>query len=113
MRIAPIVTDLANGILQFSIIAGRPNPADWPNYLDQAKFVQFLNGYREVTELDANQLDCLADLMIETMIAEAILPIAATGFFGNLSGVDFLRMIHRKAEWIDKNRQKLIEAIVS
>ena len=113
VHIAPVVTDLANGILQFSIVAGRPNPADWPSYLDQAKLVQFLNGYRQVTELDENQLDCLADLMIETMIAEAILPIAATGFFGNFSGFDFLRMIHRKAEWIDKNRLKLAEAIVS
>ena len=113
VRIAPIVTDLANGLLQFSIVAGRPNPADWPSYLDQAKLVQFLNGYREVTRLDEDQVDCLADLMIETMIAEAILPIAATGFFGNLSGVDFLGMIHRKTTWIDKNRRKLIEAIVS
>ncbi len=113
VRIAPIVTDLANGILQFSIVAGRPNPTEWPSYLDQAKLVQFLNGYRELAELEENELDCLADLMIETMIAEAILPIAATGFFGNLSGVDFLRMIHRKADWIDKNREKLSEAIVS
>jgi Ser/Thr protein kinase RdoA (MazF antagonist) len=113
VRIASIVTDIANGMLQFSIVAGRPNPTEWPSYLDQAKLVQFLNGYREVIELEKDQLDCLADLMIETMIAEAILPIAATGFFGNLSGIDFLRMIHRKAEWINKNRQKLTEAIVS
>jgi Ser/Thr protein kinase RdoA (MazF antagonist) len=113
VKIASAVTDLANGMLQFSIVGNRPNPADWPDYLDQAKLVQFLNGYREVIELDENKLNSLLDLMIETMIAEAILPVAATGFFGNLSGLDFLKMIQRKAEWLDENRDKLTQAITS
>jgi homoserine kinase type II len=111
VKIASTVTDLANGMLQFSIVGNRPNPADWPNYLDQAKLVQFLNGYRKVIALDENQLNSLLDLMIETMIAESILPVAATGFFGNLSGLDFLRMIQRKAKWLDENRDKLTQAI--
>ena len=113
VKIASTVTDLANGMLQFSIVGNRPNPADWPDYLDQAKLVQFLNGYRKVVELDENELNSLLDLMIETMIAEAILPVAATGFFVNLSGLDFLRMIQRKAEWLDNNRDTLTQAISS
>ncbi len=113
VKIAPPVTDLANGMLQFSIVGNRPNPADWPDYLDQAKLVQFLNGYRKVIAPDENQLNSIPDLMIETMIAEAILPVAATGFFGNLSGLDFLRMIQRKAEWLNDNRDKLTQAITS
>ena len=111
VRIAPPLTDLANGMLQFSIVANRPNPADWPDYFDQAKLVQFLNGYRNVIKLDKNRLDSLLDLMIETMIAEAVLPIVATGFFGHLSGTDFLQMILRKANWLDKNRKELTEGI--
>jgi len=111
VKIAPTITDLANGMLQFSIVGNRPNPADWPDYFDQAKIVQFLNGYREVTKLKKNELNSLLDLMIETMIAEAVLPVAATGFFGNLSGLDFLKMIQRKAEWLNKNRDKLTKAI--
>jgi len=111
VKIAPAVTDLANGMLQFSIVGNRPNPADWPDYLDQAKLAQFLNGYREVIKLEKNELASLLDLMIETMIAEAVLPVAATGFFGNLSGLGFLKMIQRKTEWIEKNRDKLKEAI--
>jgi Ser/Thr protein kinase RdoA (MazF antagonist) len=111
MKLAPTVTDLANGMLQFSIVGGRPNPADWPAYLDQAKVVQFLNGYHEVVDLEKNKLASLPCLMIETMIAEAILPVAATGFFGNLSGFEFLKMIQRKCEWINKNRKTLAEAI--
>jgi len=113
VKLAPPVTDLANGMLQFSIVGNRPNPADWPDYLDQAKLVQFLNGYQQVIELEQNQLNSLLDLMVETIIAEAVLPVAQTGSFGNLSGADFLTMIHRKAQWIDKNREKLAEAINS
>jgi len=111
VRIAPPMTDLANGMLQFSIVGGRPNPADWPDYFDQDKLVQFLNGYRGVNKLDKNKLDSLLDLMIETMIAEAVLPIVATGFFGHLSGTDFLQMILRKANWLNKNHNKLTQAI--
>jgi Ser/Thr protein kinase RdoA (MazF antagonist) len=111
VRIAPPLTDLANGMLQFSIVANRPNPNDWPDYFDQDKLIQFLNGYRGVINLDENKLDSLVDLMIETMIAEAVLPIVATGFFGHLSGTDFLEMILRKANWLKKNRKELTEGI--
>ncbi len=116
IRIAPAVVDLANGMLQFSIVGGRPNPADWPDYFDQDKLLQFLTGYKkgaskETALLDEYKLRALVDLMIETMIAEAVLPIAATGFFGHLHGTDFLLMIRRKAEWLNKNRDKLTELI--
>jgi len=111
VKIAPPATDLANGMLQFSIVGGRPNPADWPDYFDEAKLFQFLNGYREAAKLDKNKLHSLVDLMVETMIAEAVLPVAATGFFGNLSGLDFLQMILRKANWLDIHRKKLTHAM--
>ncbi|MFH1370661.1 MAG: phosphotransferase [Planctomycetota bacterium] len=113
VKIAPPITDLANAMLQFSIVGYHPNPADWPDYLDQAKLIHVLEGYREVVKLDKNKLDSLLDLMVETMIAEAVLPIAATGFFGNLKGLDFLKMILRKCRWIDANRETLTTAIES
>jgi Ser/Thr protein kinase RdoA (MazF antagonist) len=116
IRVAPAVVDLANGMLQFSIVGGRPNPADWPDYFDKDKLLLFLQGYKEraVNEtalLDEYKLQALLDLMIETMIAEAVLPIAATGFFGHLHGTDFLLMIRRKAEWLDKHRDQLTKLI--
>jgi len=52
-------------------------------------------------------------LMIETMIAEAVLPVAATGFFGHLSGIDFLRMILRKTKWLRHHRAELTEAMLA
>jgi hypothetical protein len=82
----------------------------------QDKLLQFLVGYKEkagdeTALLDEYKLQALVDLMIETMIAEAVLPIAATGFFGHLHGTDFLLMIRRKAQWFSKNRDKLTELI--
>jgi len=111
VRIAPPITDLANGMLQFSIVGGRPNPADWPAYFDQDKMIGFIRGYRQLIEFGDNKLNSLIDLMIEALISEAILPIATTGYFGPSSGVDFLKMIGRKAEWLKQNRKKLTEAI--
>jgi Ser/Thr protein kinase RdoA (MazF antagonist) len=111
VKIAPAVTDLANGMLQFSIVGSRPNPSEWPDYLDMEKLSQFLNGYIEVSPLQQGMLKALPDLMIETMIAEAILPVATTGFFGHLQGEDFLKMISRKAKWINNNRRELNEQI--
>jgi Ser/Thr protein kinase RdoA (MazF antagonist) len=113
VKIAQPVTDLANAMLQFSLVGFHPNPADWPDYLDQAKLVHVLEGYREVIPLEKHQLESLPDLMVETMIAEAVLPIAATGFFGYLKGTDFLNMIVRKAHWINSNRHTIIAALES
>ncbi len=111
VRIASPVTDLANALLQFSIVGGKPNPADWPDYFDENKLAWFLEGYNSVIKPDKNRLSSLVDLMIETMIAESVLPIAATGFFGHLSGTDFLEMILRKANWLNVNRNSLTQLI--
>jgi len=133
VKVAPPVTDLANGMLQFSIVAsppprlasadtgagrkppgqtgGKSDPADWPDYFDENRLLQFLNGYRELARLDKKRLNSLVDLMVEAMIAEAVLPVAATGFFGDFTGLDFLKMIRRKADWLSKNRKKLTESI--
>lgn len=113
LNIAPVATDIANGALQFSIVAGRPDPNDWPDYLDQMKFNAFLRGYCSENKLEENHIKSLPDLMIETLIAEAVLPIAATGSFSHFSGIDFLKMIHRKCLWIENNKQSLIDGITS
>ncbi|OHB67855.1 MAG: hypothetical protein A2Y76_01760 [Planctomycetes bacterium RBG_13_60_9] len=113
VRIASPVTDLANGMLQFSIVADRPNPAQWPAHCDRDRLLQFLAGYREVTKLSQRKRYGLVDLMIETMIAEAVLPVAATGFFGHHSGLDFLQMILRKTKWLRRHRHELREAMLA
>jgi Ser/Thr protein kinase RdoA (MazF antagonist) len=113
IRIAPPVTDLANGMLQFSIIGDHPDPAQWPDAFDEARLFQFLNGYREVIKVSQRKLASLVDLMIEGMIAEAVLPVAATGYFGYHSGVDFLQMIVRKTKWLRRHRKPLTETMLA
>ncbi|MBC8372625.1 MAG: hypothetical protein H8E53_03450, partial [Planctomycetes bacterium] len=46
-------------------------------------------------------------LMCEAMIAEGVLPIAATGSFGRIQGYPFLTMVLRKVNWIQKNVTEL------
>jgi Ser/Thr protein kinase RdoA (MazF antagonist) len=111
IRVAPPPTDLANGMLQFSIVGDKPDPADWPDHFDRRRLLEFLNGYREVTRLSERKLHSLVDLMVETMIAEAVLPVAATGFFGHLSGLPFLDMIIRKTKWLRRHRKELTQAM--
>ncbi len=112
IRIAPPVTDLANGMLQFSIVAEGADPAGWPDDFDEPRLFQFLAGYREVIKLSQRKLYSLIDLMIEAMIAEAVLPVAATGFFGDHGGLDFLQMIVRKTKWLRRHRKPLTEAML-
>lgn len=113
IRVAPPATDLANGMLQFSIIADRPNPAEWPAHFDRDRILQFVEGYREVIKLSERKRYGLVDLMIESMIAEAVLPVAATGSFGQHSGLDFLEMILRKTKWLRRQRHDLREAMLA
>lgn len=113
IKIAPAVCDLANAMLHFSIIAGKPNPCDWPSYLNIESLKHFLKGYLSYQPISKEQLLALPCLMIETMIAEAVMPIATTGFFGVHGGKDFLEMILRKSNWIEDNQQMLIDEMIS
>jgi Ser/Thr protein kinase RdoA (MazF antagonist) len=113
IRVAPPPTDLANGMLQFSIVADKPDPADWPDRFDETRLLEFLRGYRDVIRLSQRKLHSLVDLMIEAMIAEAALPVAATGFFGHISGLPFLDMIVRKTKWLRRHRRPLTEAMLT
>jgi len=110
---APVVTDLANGALQFSITGGRPDPAEWPDHLDSTKLRAFIDAYKLQRPICDSLLRAVPALMIEVLIAEAVRPIAATGRFEHLAGLDFLRMILRKCRWIDDNREILLQHLLS
>ncbi len=66
--------------------------------------------YRQLAmtlDADAEPID-----QLRGMIAEAVMPIAATGSFGHLSGLDFLKMVLRKCRWIDDNRKTVDKDII-
>ena len=108
LHLMPPITDVANGALQFSILGGPVDPRQWPPELDEDRFNEFLQGYDECTSFGDEHLDVLVWLMIEALVAEAVMPIAATGSFGRLEGFRFLQMITRKVHWLEHNGARLI-----
>lgn len=109
-RLAPRVIDIANGALQFSI-SMQPglDPAAWPVPLDEGRFKRFCRGYETVPGqvISTGELAAMPWLMIEALIVEACVPIAAAGSFGGISGDAFLRMVHAKTDWIASHAHRL------
>ncbi|MDP7637388.1 MAG: hypothetical protein QF577_07555, partial [Phycisphaerae bacterium] len=110
-RLQPRVIDLANGALQFSILGGGDDPAKWPDHVDNKRFKQFMLGYDSVNVVSKSEIKIVPMLMCEAMIAEAVLPIAATGSFGHIEGFPFLQMVCRKVKWILDNLKDLCSVL--
>ena len=113
-RMQQRIVDTANGALQFSILGGSDDPETWPDNLDEARFKRFVRGYDSVPEalLSQVELQVLPALMIEALIAESVIPIAATGYFARMPGARFLPMIERKVLWLQNHRQDLVDAAI-
>ncbi|MFB3893534.1 MAG: phosphotransferase [Phycisphaerae bacterium] len=110
-RLQQRVIDLANGALQFSILGGGEDASTWPDYLDESRFKRFMRGYDSVNVVSKAELKAVPYLMCEAMIAEAVLPIAATGSFGRFQGFSFLQMIDRKVKWILGHMRELTDVL--
>ncbi|MFG0258449.1 MAG: phosphotransferase enzyme family protein [Phycisphaerales bacterium JB043] len=113
-RVASRGEDLASGALQFSLIRGeRQDPSTWPDELDIDRFRSFCEGYDAVPgcRISMAELKALAWLMIESLITEAVVPIAATGSFARMEGGAFLRMIDRKVQWLVDHADTLREVL--
>ena len=109
LHLLPAITDLANGALQFSILGGPSDPREWPPELDEDRFTTFLQGYEQEHAIVDQQAAVLPSLMIEALIAEAVMPIAATGSFGHIEGFRFLQMILRKVRWLREHADRLVK----
>jgi Ser/Thr protein kinase RdoA (MazF antagonist) len=107
-RLLPRVIDTANGLLQFSIIGGDDDVSKWPEFLDESRFKRFGRGYDQVLLLSQAEIKTMPLLMIEALIAEAVLPIAQTGSIGRVEGLPFLQMVGRKVRWMEQNYDKLV-----
>ncbi len=111
LHMLPTVTDLANGALQFSIIGGQMDPLQWPSELDEDRLRRFMLGYDPEGALPLEHIRLLPALMIEALIAESVLPIAATGSFGRMEGFRFLQMIARKVRWLEQNGDRMMALV--
>ena len=107
------VTDVANGALQFSILGGGDDPAQWPDFLDEARFKRFLKAYDDEPgcTISSAELRTIPWLMIEALIAESVIPIATTGSFARMEGMGFLLMVERKVQWLQQHAENLAQAL--
>ncbi|MGD8451166.1 MAG: phosphotransferase [Phycisphaerae bacterium] len=106
-RRQPPILDVANGMLQFSILRGRSAPSEWPDFFDETRMRRFLLGYQSQVALPAAQRGAIPHLMIESLVAECVFPIAATGSFGWLPGFGVLQMVARKVRWLTDAVERL------
>ncbi len=112
-RLQQRIVDLANGVLQFSIIGGGDDPATWPDHVDEGRFERFMHGYDSVDMISVAELQTVPWLMVEAMVAESAFHIAATGSFGRIEGFGFLKMIERKVKWVQEHADRLLKLIHS
>jgi len=105
-RVHPRVTDIANGCLQFSTVAGGRDLSSWEDRTDVERARQFLKGYDDLDIVTQAELAAIPYLMLEALVAQAIPPILKTGTFAGLDGFEFLKVVLRKAQWLQKNTGK-------
>jgi Ser/Thr protein kinase RdoA (MazF antagonist) len=110
VRLAKRILDVANGALQFSMMAGE-DPDHWPSGLDEARFTAFLDGYSSASPVSKEEVLATPHLMAEALIAECVPPISETGLVGRWSGYRVLRMVRRKLEWLTTHREGLIGCV--
>ena len=112
-RVLQRVIDIANGALQFSIIGGGDDPLKWPEGIDLARFKRFMIGYDTVPDnvLTTAELRITPALMVQALIAEAVIPIAKTGLFARMDGGVFLEMVRRKCGWLIENATQLVQLV--
>lgn len=110
-RSAPRMVDVANAALQFSMRAGSlEQPEQWPEGVSHRRIRGLLEGYeRQAPEpLTDAERQAVPWLIIEAIIVESVLPIAATGRFAHVAGSRFLSMVHQKVRWLRPRAAKLV-----
>jgi homoserine kinase type II len=103
------IVDVANGVLQFSMIA-HGDPATWPEEVDEERFNAFLAGFGSISPLSDEERLSVLPLMAEALVAECVHPIAETGSLGRWAGYRVLQMVDRKLAWLKSHGERLISA---
>lgn len=97
------VIDVANAAMQFSLVRPARDAQSWPDRLDEERYFAFIGAYqhtRGLARLNANEISCVPHLMIESLIAETVRPIAETGSLGRWTGYRVLKMVRNIGSWI-------------
>lgn len=104
---APII-EIANGLLQYSMMRRGPDPKQWPHAPDQKNLELFWRGYTGFASgISAEDASLVPWLMIELLLAEAMRPILETGRFGHLDALTCLTLVARKCAWLSDQASEL------
>ncbi len=109
-RLAPSPTDVAQGLLQFSLVRGGGEPPErWTDAPDRGRLRDLFRGYARAggPGTDEAALASLPHLMVESLVREAAQGVAATGRFGPHTAAAFLGAIARKAAWFEQHADGL------
>ncbi len=104
------VIDLANGALQFGMHSVGAKPvAQWNPTLNLTCVEAFLEGYAwpRQCHLDTHERAAVALLMVQAAIAECVPRVALSGRFDGRPGVEILRFLAQKTQWIWSERQRI------
>ncbi|MEM8834763.1 MAG: phosphotransferase [Planctomycetota bacterium] len=109
IRTGPRALDIASGAFQFSSDRIPNNASDWAVGVDETLFRAFCDGYDAGARspISRAEVAALPALMIESLVAEALGPIATTGRFGVISARDFLPAVARRVGWIERSADSL------
>jgi Ser/Thr protein kinase RdoA (MazF antagonist) len=107
VRPNPAVLELANGMLQFSMLRETGDPQEWPAHFDETRMRRLMLGYLARRPIAPEHRRMIPSLMVQALIAETSVPIAVTGSFGHMPGLGVLRMAQRKVHWIVDNQARL------
>jgi homoserine kinase type II len=110
VRLTKRIMDVANGALQFSMMAGD-DPDHWPSGLDEDRFAAFLDGYSSASPVAHEEVLAIVHLMAEALIAECVPPISETGSVGRWSGFRVMRMVRRKLAWLTAHHDRLLGCV--
>ncbi|MBC8201655.1 MAG: phosphotransferase [Planctomycetes bacterium] len=113
LQVAQRITDLANGVLQFSMRMGIDDVSNWPDSFRGHTIRSMVQGYNAFTTspLLPSELSIIPPLMKEALIVESVFHVHKTGSFGTIAGSDFLRMIARKLKWLKAKTEQIVEVI--
>jgi homoserine kinase type II len=111
-RLGLALHDLANGAMQFAVhrhVTGDQEAGAWRIALDPGLLRAFFAGYGGAAGPlpEASRL-AVPWLMIEALIVEVVVPVAATGSFGKLPALPMLAVVLRAVEAMAAQADRLV-----
>lgn len=122
-RIDARATDVATGLLQFSLTRSGDGPAAWSGEADPERLGAFWDGFVRELEgsgvgsvervLGEGAVEAMPMLMIEALIAESAGEAATGERSGPMTGEAFVSMVGRKAAWLEERAGELASDLAS